>query len=171
MKFMNGINVPGLKGINTTLQDAPPSGLEPIKGADVGQIVPPHRTVDPETDKIVRVPAQIVTDDFGNTAIPVSDIGGEPITDLKEFAAYLLAHVKELRLHVPNPNDNLQTLATATDAFQKAFIQRALEQNHHSVPAAASTLGVSRVGLYKMLHRHGLTPGLDRDILKNPKPR
>ncbi len=58
------------------------------------------------------------------------------------------------------PNGRLpaarSTLAESKDQTERAVITEALERNSHNRLRAAADLGISRMTLYKKLHKYGL---------------
>jgi two-component system response regulator AtoC len=77
----------------------------------------------------------------------------------------LAAHLVEATRSQPSeegatPGEGLSssgaTLAEKVAANERAMLERALEENKHNRTATARALGISRVGLYKKMKKHGM---------------
>ena len=75
---------------------------------------------------------------------------GETIDD-RVLSARFLRQVEQIPLTVATDN-----LKQAVERLEKTMITRALEETGGNILRSAEKLGVSRVGLHKMLKRHGI---------------
>lgn len=60
--------------------------------------------------------------------------------------------------------DDLEmTLFEARDAFDRQFISASIQRNQKNIQRTARALGVSRVALYRLMKRHGISKKIDSD--------